>query len=187
MSEAIRTRTETEPRPSEPTGFDDDFGRALGVLLRTYRDRVSRALGGFPHGPRGYQTLWEVVRGRQPSQLALARRLGIDRTVMTYLIDDLVAADLVRREPNPDDRRQRRIVATEKGRSTLAELCDRVAEAEDAVLAALDAREREQFRRLLLKAACSRGTPDHDSDACSIIEAALTDGEEAPRLNASAR
>jgi len=152
---------------------EDDVGRALGVLLRSYRELVAGVLGDFPHGPRGYQTLAEVVRGEQPSQLALATRLGIDRTVMTYLIDDLVAAGLVRREPNPDDRRQRRVVATARGRRALAAVCARVAEAEDAVLAALDPAEREVFRRLLVKAACGSDAARDSGDACAIIDDAL--------------
>ncbi|MFK0044612.1 MarR family transcriptional regulator [Streptomyces sp. NPDC090741] len=40
----------------------------------------------------------------------MATYLGIDRTVMTYLIDDLVTAGLVERRLNPADRRQRKIV-----------------------------------------------------------------------------
>jgi DNA-binding MarR family transcriptional regulator len=138
--------------PSGASGVED-FGQALGVLLRSYREGIAPVLGDFPHGARGYQTLCEVVRADQPSQLALANRVGIDRTVMTYIIDELVAAGLVERRFNPADRRQRQIVATPDGRRAIAALCRRVSEAERAVLGALDAEERERFRRLLDKAA----------------------------------
>jgi len=165
-----------ESRPPEPAGsLSQELGWALGVLLRSHRDLVSRVLGDFPHGPRGYQTLAEVIRSQQPSQLALANRLGIDRTVMTYLIDDLVAAGLVERRPNPADRRQRQIVATPKGERTLASLCDQVTEAENAMLSALDDDERALFRRLLVKAARGVGPDAHAGDACEIIDAALRD------------
>ena len=39
------------------------------------------------------------------------------------------------------------------------------------MLGALDGREREVFRRLLVKAAC--GTGDHSGDACEVISDAL--------------
>ncbi|RIV38037.1 MarR family winged helix-turn-helix transcriptional regulator [Micromonospora radicis] len=148
---------------------DQDLGWALGVLLRAYRDTLPPTLGDFPHGARGYQTLCEVVRADQPSQLALANRLGIDRTVMTYLIDDLVAANLVERQPNPADRRQRRIVATPGGRAAIATLCGQVAAAEATVLGALDERERVAFRRLLIKAAggLADSCPEADETAPS--------------------
>src|SRR5690606_27616383 len=137
------------------------MGWALGTLLRAYRDRVDPALGGIPHGARGYQTLCEVARCEQPTQLALANRPGIDRTVMPYLIDDLVAAGLVERRPNPADRRQRRIVATPKGHEAVATLCHRVAEAENAILGALHERDRAAFRRLLTRAASGIPEADH--------------------------
>jgi DNA-binding MarR family transcriptional regulator len=131
----------------------DDLGASLGALLRTYRDRVAPTLGDFPHGERGYQTLCEVVREDQPSQLKLANRLGIDRTVMTYLIDDLADAGYVERRPSPTDRRRRQIVATPAGRNAIDALRRLVERAEQEILDALDADERELFRRLLDKAA----------------------------------
>lgn len=144
----------------------DDLGWALGVLVRSYRDRVNPVLGDFPQGSRGYQTLSEVVNGNQPSQLALANRLGIDRTVMTYLIDDLEQAGLVERRANAEDRRQRQIVATTKGRKALATLCDRVGAAEDAALGPLTANERSEFRRLINKAT---GGSEGLHDACEVL------------------
>jgi DNA-binding MarR family transcriptional regulator len=149
----------------------EDLGAALGLLLRAYAEAVTPALGDLPHGSRGYQTMCEVVHGRQPSQAALAARLGIDRTMMTYLIDDLVEAGLVERRPNPDDRRQRRIVATDRGRGTLEELCGRVRAAEDAALGALGDEERAVFRRLLFKAAGAGAV--HTAETCALVEQAL--------------
>ncbi len=159
------------PDPQHPP-ITQDFGWALGVLLRAYRDRVAPILADFPQSTRGYETLAEVVvNGQRPSQLALAQRLGIDRTVMTYLVDDLEDAGLVARRPNPADRRQRRIVATKEGQEVVAELCTLVAGAEQAALAALDPDERAEFHRLLMKAAAGAtadgspadGSPTDDS------------------------
>lgn len=153
---------------SEVTATEDDFGAALGIVLRSYAESVAPRLSDFPHGARGYETMCQVVRGGLPSQAALAARLGIDRTMMTYLIDDLVAAGLVERRPNPDDRRQRRVVATEKGAATIAALCVQVAEAERTALGSLDDDEREMFRRLLVKAA--GGSAVHTVETCAIVE-----------------
>ncbi|MFG1605125.1 MarR family winged helix-turn-helix transcriptional regulator [Actinoplanes sp. NPDC049265] len=151
----------------------DDFGAAMGMVLRSYAEMVGPQLVDFPQGARGYETLCEVLKGEPPSQAALAAKLGIDRTIMTYLLDDLAAAGLVERRPNPADRRQRRIVATPHGRAAVSELCGRVAEAEQAALARLDENERVLFRRLLSKAA---GTaPAHTEEACAIVTGALAE------------
>ncbi|MBB2948832.1 DNA-binding MarR family transcriptional regulator [Actinoplanes lutulentus] len=151
---------------------EQDLGAALGILLRSYANAVGPVLGALPHGARGYQTMCEVVRERQPSQAALAARLGIDRTAMTYLIDDLVSAGLVERRPNPDDRRQRRIVATDHGRDVLAALCEKVTTAEDVALGALSEAERAVFRRLLFTAAGAGAV--HTPETCAMVEEALT-------------
>ncbi|NUT08399.1 MAG: winged helix-turn-helix transcriptional regulator [Hamadaea sp.] len=151
----------------------DDFGWGLGVLLRAYQSTVVTELGDFPHGPRGYQTLTEVVRGEHPSQLALAAYLGIDRTVMTYLIDDLVTAGLVERQLNPADRRQRKVVATAAGRRALKDLQKRVRTAEDTVLGTLSPTERDAFRALLRRVACAVRDIDAVTDPCDVVVSAL--------------
>jgi len=165
MSDTTRTDA---PLPALDLG--DDLGWALGVLLRGYRDRVKRALGDFPHGPRGYETMAEVLRGTQPSQLALANHLGIDRTVMTYLVDDLEQDGLVERRANPTDRRQRMVVATDKGRELVETACRRVVEAQDELLGTLDGPERTAFRQLLNKAAA--GTGEDVDDPCEVADEA---------------
>jgi MarR family transcriptional regulator for hemolysin len=155
-------------------GKHEDFGWALGVLLRAYQSTVLTELGDFPHGPRGYQTLTEVVRGEHPSQLALAAYLGIDRTVMTYLIDDLVRAGLVERQLNPADRRQRKVVATARGRRTLQELQRRVRAAEETLLGTLSPAERDAFRILLRRVACAVRDIDPGTDPCDAVGSVVT-------------
>ena len=147
---------------SSDLDLGDDFGWSLAVLLRTYRERVSEALGAFPHGTRGYETLAEVLRGTRPSQLALANHLGIDRTVMTYLIDDLEQDGLVERRPNPTDRRQRQIVATDRGREVVENACKLVLQAQEDLLTGLDDGERRTLRSLLNKAAVATGEDEGD-------------------------
>ena len=160
---------ETQGAAASGLDLGDDLGWSLAVLLRSYRDRVSEALGAFPHGTRGYETMAEVLRGGQPSQLALANHLGIDRTVMTYLVDDLESQGLVERRLNPADRRQRQVVATEHGREVVEHACRRVIEAQDELLGVLGADERTTLRRLLNKAASSTG--EHVDDPCEPDEA----------------
>jgi hypothetical protein len=65
---------------------------------------------------------------------------------MTYLIDDLEAAKLIERRPDPADRRARRIVATHLGTELLATLDDRLRAAEAHLLSPLDPETRETFR-----------------------------------------
>jgi MarR family transcriptional regulator, transcriptional regulator for hemolysin len=142
------TRRPTAPQTAA-TG--DEIGPALLILTRTYLGVIAPIVDGLPHGPRGYHTLGAVIRGDHPSQLALATWLGIDRTVMTYLLDDLVTAGLVERQQNPTDRRQRRIVATPRGKQTRTELEAKIRQAEDELLGPLSDRERNTLRDMLTR------------------------------------
>ena len=120
---------------------------------------VAATFAEVPGGPRGYQVLAAAARDEHGSQLALAQHLGVDRTVMTYLLDSLAEAGLIQRRPDPADRRARRVVATARGRALLGELGERLRAAEDQVLAGLDeAEDRQAFRTLLQRLALHAAT-----------------------------
>lgn len=157
-----------------PTEHTTGVGWCLTVLLRAYHTSVNSVVGDLPHGPRGYHVLATVVHDQPPSQLALADHLGVDRTVMTYVIDDLVAAGLVERQANPADRRQRMVVATERGKRVLADHQERVRQAEDDLLDALEPGERDALRRLLRRVACDVRDIDVATDPCDVVDAVLS-------------
>lgn len=132
--------------PSCVGALAGDLGWGLGVVLRAYATAAQAAVADLPGGPRGYQILSAAAQGAVSSQLALAQHLGVDRTVMTYLIDDLEAAKLIARRPDPTDRRARQVVATQLGTELLATLNDRLRAAEAHLLAPLELETRETFR-----------------------------------------
>jgi DNA-binding MarR family transcriptional regulator len=145
----------------------DDLGWSLGVLMRSYLRAAGPAFAAVPGGPRGYQVLAAAARARPGSQQELAGHLGVDRTVMTYLLDDLERAGLIERRLDPADRRARRIAVTGTGRDLLAGLEARLRAADDSVLAGLpDPGDRQRFRALLRALATSAGPLDPSGEAC---------------------
>ncbi|GLX99392.1 MarR family transcriptional regulator [Herbidospora sp. NBRC 101105] len=143
-----RGKGATDPA-AEPPRLEDDFGFAIGVVFRAYAKAVEAAVGDIPGGPRGYFVLMAAVQGHANSQRSLANRLGIDRTIMTYLLDDLEKAGLVERRPDPSDRRNRHILPTEHGTRRWQELSGPVGLAEQQLLEALPDEARATFRSLL--------------------------------------
>ena len=147
----------------------DDLGWALGVVFRSYVKAANAAFTELPGGPRGYQVLATAARSGVGRQLELAQHLGVDRTVMTYLLDDLAGAGLIERQPDPADRRARRIVSTAAGRERLADLDRRLREAERHVLAGLDSdADRQAFRALLRQLATHADALDPAHSTCGI-------------------
>jgi len=173
--------TDSSNTTIQPPTETHDLGRALGMLVRSYHDQVTAAVGDMPHGYRGYQVLATVMHGDHPNQLAIATHLGIDRTVMTYVIDDLVNANLVERQPDPNDRRARRIVATPEGRRIFEALEQRVHAAETMLLGCLSASDQVTFRNMLCRVATLAGTLSPESDSCTVIAHLLGDDNEPSR------
>ncbi len=143
-----------------------DLGWTLGTLNRAYLRAAECAVSGVPGGGRGYLVLATAGRGEAMSQLALAQHLGVDRTVMTYLLDGLEQAGLVERRPDPADRRARRVAITDPGNSLLTEVRARLHDVEEEVLAPLDEPDRTTLRTLLQRLA----TAVAPADPCGMIE-----------------
>jgi DNA-binding MarR family transcriptional regulator len=173
----VRTVREPEVDPvvSDCTAaLAGDLGWGLGVVFRGYVAAARAAISDVPGGPRGYQILSAAAKGTVGSQLALAQHLGVDRTVMTYLLDDLEAAGLIQRRPDPVDRRARQVVATTKGSKLLVKLDERLREAEARLLAPLDERARRTFRASLDALATRINTIDPVDNPCDLADAAST-------------
>jgi MarR family transcriptional regulator, lower aerobic nicotinate degradation pathway regulator len=83
------------------------------------------------------------------SQAELGRRLRIDRSDMHAVLADLERAGLVTRERDAGDRRRNFVAVTPAAAPALSRWDARVAAAQEALLAPLDAAEREELTRLL--------------------------------------
>ena len=84
--------------------------------------------------------------------------MGIDRSTMVSLIDQLESAGLAKRRPSATDRRAREIAITAKGRRLLQRARRMISETEDEVLGGLTTEERSELERLLRRALDSAPT-----------------------------
>jgi DNA-binding MarR family transcriptional regulator len=152
-----------------PAGFGDDLGWLITQCFRAHMDALDRAVAGVPQGLRGLQALRGAVNCSARNQAELARQLGLDRTVMVYLVDDLVKAGLVERITDPSDRRSKLVRATEAGRECLDHATAAIAAAESVVLGPLPQDDRTRFREMLRTIAAHYLTIGGDADACQVM------------------
>jgi DNA-binding MarR family transcriptional regulator len=132
---------------------DETTGRLADQLLRLNR-RLHRAqrhhlepLGITPAQARLLRT---VSHSETPPRMAdLAQRLDVVPRAVTTLVDALEAHTLVRRVPDPANRRVVRIELTDDGRATLQRLRQARRAAAEDLLAPLDAAQREALTALL--------------------------------------
>ncbi len=148
--------------------LDGDLGWALGVIFRRYLKAAGQVTEELPGGPRGYQVLRSAAAEAPSTQLTIAQQLGVDRTVMTYLLDDLEREGLIERLADPNDRRVRRIAATAKGRIRLAELSERLAQAERQALVGLDEAEQASLRTMVNRLARLAAAGEHSASTCDL-------------------
>ncbi|MFE0516466.1 MarR family winged helix-turn-helix transcriptional regulator [Streptomyces sp. NPDC058964] len=130
-----------------------EIADALAVLLRrTTRTQLHKQLTdgmGDAVDELTYPVLSALARTGPRSAADLAADAGIDRSGVTRRASRLEAAGLVRREPDPTDRRAHLLVLTEQGHSTVTELRARLAAHIMTGLSSWPPGEAEMFARHL--------------------------------------
>ncbi len=79
----------------------------------------------------------------------LGKRLLLDGATLSGVLERLIAADWVRKETDPNDKRIQRIFLSEKGKELQSQLIEERNKANDEVLAGLSLEEKILFKRLL--------------------------------------
>jgi DNA-binding MarR family transcriptional regulator len=151
MTRGTIARVPADPGLSRRAGF-------LLVQLGTHAHRrFADRLAARGLHPRHFGMLSHLAAGEGQSQQALSVALGIHRSAVVALVDELEHRRLAERRRDPDDRRAYTLFLTSAGRELLAEL-RRAADEEDAeLLAALDASERSRLISLLQRVADAQG------------------------------
>jgi DNA-binding MarR family transcriptional regulator len=141
-----------ERRPPDRGPLPALAGR-LGYLMKHAHLRLADLTGSAlaPFGITGREcAVLIAVDERTPlSQQEVARRMGVDRTTMVALIDDLEGKGLVQRRQDPDDRRKNVVVLTDAGRVTLREAVAATEQAERHFLGPLSGGEGVAFAESL--------------------------------------
>jgi DNA-binding MarR family transcriptional regulator len=125
----------------------------LGYLLKHAQLRLAEfsvaALAPFGVNGRECAVLIAIDDRVPLSQQEVARRLGVDRTTMVVLIDELENKGLVQRRQDPDDRRRNVVALTDVGRTTLRGATSASDEAERRFLGPLSDDETAKFKEML--------------------------------------
>jgi MarR family transcriptional regulator for hemolysin len=95
---------------------DERFSSALHSTSRAWRQAVDRRLKYLGVSQASWMTIAVAAKASTPlSQSELADQLGVEGATMVAMVDRLVKAGLVIREPSTADRRIKRVVLTPAG------------------------------------------------------------------------
>jgi MarR family transcriptional regulator, transcriptional regulator for hemolysin len=95
---------------------EERFTGALHNTSRAWRQALDRRLKYLGVSQASWMTIAVAAKATGPlSQSELADRLGVEGATMVAMVDRLVRAGLVVREPSTTDRRVKRVVLTPAG------------------------------------------------------------------------
>jgi DNA-binding MarR family transcriptional regulator len=143
---------EMATRPSVDPPVTEFAGQLFFRLWRATHTRTAEVLRSVGLTPALFALLNVIAARRGAIQQELGIALGIDRSTMVSLIDQLEGAGLARRQPSATDRRAREVAITLKGRRLLQRARELIAQVEDEVLAGLTSEERRELLALLRRA-----------------------------------
>jgi DNA-binding MarR family transcriptional regulator len=118
------------------------------------RDRLEAALEPTGLSIAKLGALRHLAEANQPLPLGqLAERIACVKSNVTQLVDRLEADKLVRRVPDPSDRRSIRAEITEDGRARFESAMSAYETAEDELVSELELTDRDQLQVLLARLA----------------------------------
>ncbi|MEV4229409.1 MarR family transcriptional regulator [Streptomyces bobili] len=139
-------------RPDLDTTAMEVFGR-VSRLARAMGDRMEKAYAGLGISRGEFDVLATLRRSGEPYTLSprqLSATLMLTTGGMTGRLDKLERAGLLRRSPDPHDRRGLRVTLTEQGLAVVEEAVGAgLAVQTEALTAALDAERAGQLADLL--------------------------------------
>ncbi len=117
-------------------------------LLTRVMNAATPQLDALGIETKEFYVLDEVDACRYPAEIAA--KLMLPKASVTIYLRNLVSAGLVTREIDNADLRRHRLATTEKGREVLAKALDALADEFGTMMAAVEPRDRAEFRRILL-------------------------------------
>lgn len=150
MPEDSPTKPTRQDRRSLRPNTTELLGRAHLALGRRIVDGVVSA--GFPQRP-AHSAVFANIDIEGGTRLStLAARANITPQALSELVDDLERMGYVTRRPDPDDRRAKRIVLTERGHACVQAALGTISAIEDDLAALLGrqglARLQQALRRV---------------------------------------
>jgi len=137
------------PPPDLTTPLEALPGHQIRRLQQIAVGLFMEETGAHDVTPVQFAALATVARQPGLDQRTLARTIGFDTSTIGGVVDRLERRGLMRRQPDPEDRRVRRLSVSAAGLQLLQAVLPAMRRAQQRILAPLSAAEQAQFMRLL--------------------------------------
>ena len=157
MARSVTSLRAAEEAECADLALEELIGYNLKRAYVIFHTDFREALGDDGLSQRAFSALSLVVQIPNITQSEVARRLGIERSGLVAIVDDLERRGFLQRGRVPGDRRVQALLATDTGRRAFAEAVAAVRAHEEKVLAGLSKAERAQLLTLLRKIRTTAG------------------------------
>lgn len=135
----------------------DELSSRIGVLIHDV-SRLRRTVVDHALGPMGVtRSQWWVLAnlsrhsGKSMMQTELARRMDVGKVTLGGLIDRLEARGLVKRQPDPSDRRAKRVLMTPKGVKLLGDIQESASELNARIMSGIQRADIARAEAVLIR------------------------------------
>jgi DNA-binding MarR family transcriptional regulator len=137
-----------DPAGTDPAG-DESLADAFGAVARRLREKSAETLAPWDITPAHLRALRTLSRHGTMRLSELSDYLQVAPRTATEVVDALESRDLVRRRPDPGDRRATLVEVTDHGASVLAEIRATRGTEAGRVFGRLSPADRAELARIL--------------------------------------
>jgi MarR family transcriptional regulator, lower aerobic nicotinate degradation pathway regulator len=149
--------TPEAPEQVKPAAVPQELlGSTVFLLKRLGEAARERAVSGYVGAgcsPYHHAVLALLAEGARETQAAIAEALGVDRSQLVGILDELEEAGLVERRRDRNDRRRHVVTMTPEGKRSLTRFRTIIKEIDDEFLTPLSHTERAALHDLVLRLA----------------------------------
>ncbi len=142
---------ETKQKHAGVAGLEDHLGYWMRRVSNQVSGSFSRALEERDISVAEWALLRVLYDREQASPAGMADALGMTRGSISKIVAKARAKEWVASKGNPDDGRAQSLALTRQGRKVVPELAEIADKNDEAFFRCLNAKERAELRRLLLK------------------------------------
>ena len=126
----------------------DALGYQIGLLSRLFDRALETELAAFGVLPGQFPALVMLYQKDGLTQADLCQRINVEQPTMANTLNRMERDDLIRRVPDPDDKRRTRIHLTDRAKAFKTDLMEKARRVPSQAMADMDSADQDQVFQL---------------------------------------
>lgn len=127
----------------------DALGYQIGLLSRLFDRALEAELSAFGVLPGQFPALVMLYQKDGLTQADLCQRINVEQPTMANTLNRMERDDLIRRVPDPDDKRRTRIHLTDRAKTFKADLMEKARQVPSQAMADMDSTDQDRVFHLI--------------------------------------